>query len=37
VVVEHLYFLNSPFFKLTSPQQFLLLLILGTLELNLER
>ena len=35
VVLEHLYyFFNSPFFKLTSPQQLLLLLIP---ELNLER
>jgi hypothetical protein len=37
VVVEHLYFFNSPFFKLTSPQQLLLLLIPTFLELNLER
>jgi hypothetical protein len=34
VAVERLYFFNSPFFKLISPQQFLLLLIP---ELNLER
>jgi hypothetical protein len=37
VVVEHLYFFNSPFFELTSPQQLLLVLIPAFLELNLER
>jgi hypothetical protein len=34
VVLEHLYFFNSPFFELVSPQQLLVLLIP---ELNLER